>query len=79
MKQAFLAVTAVGLALLVTAAGMRARAWTSRLAGSWTSRRAGDTSVFRKMERDSLRGARIMILTGVPLAALGLAGWLLTR
>ena len=43
------------------------------------STRVGDTEVLRRMERDALRYARIGMLIGAPITALGLVGWLLTR
>ena len=71
MNQGFLTLTLIGLAFLCMAAVMQGRAWISR--------RAGDSPVLRQMERDALRYTRITTLIGLPVAALGLVGWLLTR
>lgn len=71
MNEGFFTLTFMGLAFVFTAAVMRVRALISR--------RVGDTPVLRQMERDALRYARIAMLIGVPVAALGLTGWLLTR
>lgn len=71
MVEGFFTLIFVGLVFVFIAAVARVRAWISR--------RVGDSPVLRQMEGDALRYARIAMLIGVPVAALGLAGWLLTR
>jgi hypothetical protein len=78
VDRAFVALTGIGLTFVFAGIVMRGRAWSSRRAGN-TERRAGDSELFRRIEEEALRYARLGLSIGIPLAIVGMVGWVVTE